>query len=277
MATSSEDVLDAPRAAPRKERPGRELAAEPFQAFAAPIVWALAWLRVPAPAVVLAHAGVGLAAAYAVAVGSLVAAALLLQLKTLLDGVDGQLARASGQVTTLGRFLDTEADFLVNACLFGALAVLTAEPVLAVVAFCSVTAVLSVDHNLALVYEEACGRQPTLPAPARSALERALARVYDAVFGWQDRLVRGLSERRLARLVGEEPDPGRRRAVLAYHDRTSATVVANLGLSTQLLVLGLCLLAGAQVVYLWLAAACVLVLPFVQLRREARARRALLR
>ena len=52
-------------------------------------------------------------------------------------------------------------------------------------------------------------------------------------------------------------------------------MLANLGLSTHLLVLGVCLALGAPEAYLWLAVGSGLVLPVLQLRREARARRAL--
>jgi hypothetical protein len=50
------------------------------------------------------------------------------------------------------------------------------------------------------------------------------------------------------------------------------SVLANLGLSTQLAVLGVCLILGVPVVYLWLVIACVPVLPLLQLRRERLAR-----
>ena len=52
-------------------------------------------------------------------------------------------------------------------------------------------------------------------------------------------------------------------------------MLANLGLSTQLLTLGVCLVLGVPVLYLWLALAQVLVLPLLQLRRERLAAREL--
>ena len=54
-------------------------------------------ISVAPPAVVLANAAVGLVAALVLARGELIAAAVLLQVKTLLDNMDGQLARASGR------------------------------------------------------------------------------------------------------------------------------------------------------------------------------------
>ena len=55
--------------------------------------------------------------------GSSSLAALLLQLKTLLDNADGRLARVSGRMTRLGRFLDSSSISLVNVALFAALGV----------------------------------------------------------------------------------------------------------------------------------------------------------
>ena len=79
----------------RKPRHGTELLCEyVFRPAAHLVVLALAPLRVPPPAVVLAAGATGLVAAYGIGSGSLVAAALLLQLKTVLDNADGQLARA---------------------------------------------------------------------------------------------------------------------------------------------------------------------------------------
>jgi hypothetical protein len=53
------------------------------------------------------------------------------------------------------------------------------------------------------------------------------------------------------------------------------TVLANMGLSTQLAALGIALAFGAPGAYLWLPLACLAALPLLQLRRERRARRAL--
>ena len=52
--------------------------------------------------------------------GRFLLAALLIQLKTVLDNADGQLARLSGRITAFGRYLDSELDLFVNAALFAA-------------------------------------------------------------------------------------------------------------------------------------------------------------
>jgi len=123
MTVSTENAPGRARERSGKRRPGRELVVEAvFGPLANALVRVLLPLRVPPPAVVLANAAAGLLAAFAIARGELVLAALLLQLKTLLDNADGQLARASGRVSALGRYLDTEADLVVNAALFAGLA-----------------------------------------------------------------------------------------------------------------------------------------------------------
>jgi phosphatidylglycerophosphate synthase len=233
-------------------------------------------LRIPPPAVVLANTAAGLAAAAAIGLESLVVAALLVQLKTLLDNADGRLARASGRASVFGRYFDTEMDFVVNVALFVALGWLTGEPWLAVAAFVGLTWTLSVDFNLVEVYREARGSGPVPPPATGSARERALALTYGLVFAPQDRLVRAISDRRLERILRAERDPARRgQATLAYNDVGVLSILANLGLSTQLVVLGACLVLDAPILYLWLALGQLLMLPLLQLRRERLAARAL--
>jgi archaetidylinositol phosphate synthase len=260
----------------RKPRPARELVvAYLFGPLADRAARALARLGIPPPAVVLANAAAGLLAALALWRGSLAAAAVLLQVKTLLDNADGQLARLSGRVTLLGRYLDTEADLAVNLVLFAVLGAVTGEPWLALAAFWVLTLVLSVNFNVAELYREISGEAVQAPTAAGSGVERALEGVYRWVFAPQDRLIRGISHRRLERILrGAEDAERRRRATLAYHDGLTIAVLGNLGLSTQLVVLGACLVAGVPELYLWLVLGSAALLPLLQLRREHLARRA---
>jgi hypothetical protein len=260
-----------------KDRPAREVV---VAAFFGPLAhWlarALLPLRIPPPALVLANAAVGLVAAFLLQQDALVAAALLLQLKTLLDNADGRLARISGRVTRLGRFLDTDLDLLVNAALFVALGSVTGERWLAFTSFLALTLLLSANHNAGELYREARGTPVELPPPSGSVFERAFEGFYRLVFAPQDRLARAIVHRRLERLLGEEQDTDRgRRATLAYHDRPTMAVFANLGLSTQLAVLGICLALDAPEAYLWLVLGSVALLPALALRREWLARRVL--
>jgi phosphatidylglycerophosphate synthase len=194
-----------------------------FRPLAHVVVLALAPLRVPPPAVVLASAAFGTAGAVELVRGHLVAAALLVQAKSVLDNADGQLARLTGRVTTFGRYLDAECDLLVNAALFAGLGWYTGRPFMAALGFVALTAVLSANFNV-----ERIARQGPVGWD-----DSVLGRVYGVLYGWQDRL----AERMLAS-----------RRIQLWQVAT----LANLGLSTQLAVFGLCLAVGHPTAYVWL-------------------------
>ena len=216
----------------RKQRGGFDFVCEfLFRPPAHLVVRALAPLRVPPPAVVLAGAATGFAAAAAVGRHAFLAAALLLQLKTLLDNADGQLARATGRVTDVGRYLDSESDLLVDAAVFAALG-LWIGPWLALAGFVLLTTVLSLNFNLERMHRGA-------PAASDGS---ALGRVYAVMYGWQDSLAEKLIRR---------------------PRRATVFVASNFGLSPQLLVLGICLASGhpgAYVAFLGMCLAALVVL-----------------
>jgi archaetidylinositol phosphate synthase len=244
----------------RKRRRGTELLCEHvFRPLAHLVVLALAPLRVPPPAVVAAAGATGLAAAVELGRGRLVAAALLLQLKTVLDNADGQLARLTGRESALGRYLDSESDLLVDAALSAALGWTVDSWALGLATFACLTLVLGVNYNVERLYRRERG-DATDPTPPASGLAGALARLYAVAYGPQDRLVEGFAERRLRGAAPEER--------LAYHDGATVEILANLGLSTQLAVFGVCLAAGSPGVYAWFAVACALALVPLALRRE---------
>jgi phosphatidylglycerophosphate synthase len=263
----------------RKRRVGQELlVAAVFRPLAHGFVLALVPLRASPPLVVAANAVAGLAAAAAIARGQLVAGALLLQLKTVLDNADGQLARATGRTSVLGRYLDTEADLVVNVAIFAALGYTTGQPLLALAGLVAITLALSAGFNEEVLYRRARGEAvETQPSAASEGhLARTLAAAYRVAFALHDRALQGIASRRLARLlVGVEEPERRARATLAYHDDLTSTVLANFGLSTQLAALGACLVLDRPTLYLWLAVACAAALPVLQARRERAARRAL--
>jgi archaetidylinositol phosphate synthase len=118
-----------------------------FRPLAHPLVLGLARLRVPPPLVVVSAGAAGVAAAVELGRGSLLVAALLVQLKTLLDNADGQLARLTNRTSAFGRYLDSEVDLLVNAALFAALAWTTGEAALALAGLLALTSVLSLNFN----------------------------------------------------------------------------------------------------------------------------------
>jgi archaetidylinositol phosphate synthase len=272
-------TLAGPTEPGRKRRAGVEIAVDlVFGPLAELLVRALIPLRVSPTLIVLANACAGLAAAASIFRGEFLVAAVLLQVKTLLDNTDGRLARATGRTSALGRYLDTEADLVVNIALFAALADVTGAPLLAALGFVALTLVLSIGFNEDVLYRRARGEEVVTEPPAASEgrSARILARVYRIVFGPQDRVLQAASTARLGRLLTGVSDPERReRASLAYHGRLFATIRANLGLSTQLVVLGVCLVIGEPEVFLWLALASAALLPGLQIWRELAARRSL--
>jgi phosphatidylglycerophosphate synthase len=274
MSVSGENCADVVTA--NRRRAGRELALELlFRPLSSALVPGFARLGIAPAALVAANAASGLAAAVALARGELVVAAVLLQVKTLLDNTDGQLARATGRVTLLGRYLDTEADLVVNVAVFAALGYVTGQPLVAAAALVALTLVLAVDFNVTQLQREASELPWAVPVRTGGAVERVLERIYDGVFAPLDRAVRELSEWRFERLVPAAAATSRVDAARsAYRDRLTLDVLANLGLTTQLLVLGFTLVLGAAAVYPWLVLGCLLLLVPLQLRAEQRARAA---
>ena len=183
---------------------------------------------------------------------------MLLQVKTVLDGADGQLARALDRVTVLGRYLDSESDLLVNAALFAALGSVTGKWWLAAIAFVVVTLVLSVDFDLELLYRRERG-EPREARPAATG-GRGRARRGSTTSSTRRRtaLVEWFVERRLRR--GE---PGATARLPRPRD-------ADGGRELRLLdaVPGARRLprAGRPELYLWIVVACGLSLVPLELR-----------
>jgi archaetidylinositol phosphate synthase len=240
----------------RKDRVGTELLCEYlFRPLAQVVVDGLRSLRVPPPAVVLMSTAAGISAAVEVARGHLVVAALLLQAKTVLDNADGQLARATRRVTLLGRYLDSECDLAVNAAVFAGLGWYSGRPVAAAAGFLALTAVLSANFNAERLY-----RGEGVAPAAATGMTRALQRAYAVLYGWQDTLV----ERYVGWRLRGANDEARR----AYHDRTTVSVLANLGLSTQLAILGACLALGHPSAFVLVVVAELALVVFLFARRE---------
>ena len=84
--------------------------------------------------------------------------------------------------------------------------------------------------------------------------------LYVLLYAPQDKLVERSIERRLSS-VGPE-------ARRAYHDRATVTVLANLGMSTQLLVFGICAALGRPGAFAWIALAELAFVLCLFLRRE---------
>ncbi len=221
-----------------------------FRPLAHPLVLGFARLRVPPPVVVLAAGAAGLAAAVELGRGSLLAAALLIQLKTLLDNADGQLARLTGRITAFGRYLDSEVDLLVNAALFAALAWTAGQAALALAGFLALTSVLSLNFNA-----ERLSRAAVAEPEAHGRATALLRRAYGLLYAPQDRLAEAIVTRRPA-----------------LTSPRAVSLLANLGMSTQLAAFGLLIAVGHPLAFAWVALAQVAAIALALLARRAPSR-----
>lgn len=226
-----------------KERPVQEFLNTLFYRPLAHLV-VLFLLRTPVRPhhLVLFHTGLVLVAAWLLLQGEDLLAALLLQLKTVLDNADGQLARLRGEVTEFGRYLDTGMDFLGNLALFLALGLRTGFLEKALLAFLVFTLVQSYDFNLERLYRLSRGLPlPEGPRDPETPWLRLFRGLYALLFAPQDRAITAL-ERFLERRF--RPDP------LRFWDEGALAGVVNLGLTTQLFFLGVFLLFHQPGAYL---------------------------
>lgn len=267
---------------------------------AARIALGLADKPVIAAAVTALFGPIGLAGAACYALGeyrlALVGAAAM-QLKNVLDAVDGSLARLQGRPSRIGRFLDSITDAVVAVALFAALAlaVACARPlayalVLAAAALLSGLLQGSVFNYYFVRYRTRSGGDATSrlhekvtrydelyyeDRPFALAVLRALVGAYRVIYGWQDALVRRVDEWAAAPLA----EIGR--ADLADElrdDHRWLTAVSALGPGLQILVLDLYTLAGyrhlelALELFLWtvtLGGAAYAAALLARLRRAA--------
>lgn len=249
-----------------KARPRRERVMLLLQPVAGAVVRVLAPLDVNPLWLVTLHSVMGVAAGVLIAVsgpdaipgrstGWTVAAALLLA-KAVLDNADGGLARATGQVTKMGRFYDTGMDLVVNVAVFAGLSVHVGVPV-AAAALVVTTAALSLDFNMERFY-----RRPRTPAPsgaparddvpmgAPEPLYRLFEQLYERLLAPQDRVIEHLDRALFRRMEGADYDDAPLDRRLAWSDLFSTATLVDLGLSTQTVLLAACLLAGRPWIYL---------------------------
>lgn len=265
-------------AEPGKERPRRELIMIAVQPLVRPIVNMCVRIGVNPLWIVAAHGLLAALAAVFIVLGPAYWpwAAASLVLRMLLDNIDGAVARASGQVTQAGRYFDTGVDLLTNALLFAALA-FTAGPLLTVLAFVLLTALLSLDFNLERLYlQQRQGTRPQLnvaPAPGPAWLLAAFRGLYERVMAPQDRLIERLEKQRFARLAGRPPDQAPLDWRLAWFDLFSTASLVNLGLSTQTALLALLLVLGQPWLYVSVVLLQAGLILLVQLWRELRFRK----
>ncbi|WP_420594911.1 CDP-alcohol phosphatidyltransferase family protein [Deinococcus sp.] len=253
----------------RKARPADEWLAETvFRPLAQTLLPLSVRLELRPTQIVLFHTGLALLAAWQLRRGQRLTPALLLQLKTVLDNLDGQLARATDQTTLTGRYLDSELDVLGNLALLSAVH----GPLLGLAANTLLSLILTTDYLWEREYREARGEVFRAPA-ARGGDHPAVLAALEAVYQWyfvpQEKQLGHLFASRLTRAAGGLPTPAQRRA---YVSLPPLTLSANLGLSSQLTLFGALIALNRP---RWYASALLLqagALAGAQLRREERVR-----
>ncbi len=230
-----------------------------------PLAWLLvrplSYTPVRPEAIIALHVALALAAALFFAQGTPTAnryAGSLLLAKILFDAVDGQLARAKGLVTRLGRFLDSLADFYTNLLLFLAIGLSamtatgrTTQLALWIACFWVMTLQCSYFNYYLVAYMQATGKNTasrTDEGMTREDLRepgpvRWLQKLYLWTYGWQDDLIARVDDwsgRR--RLVG----PARR---IWFTDALAVRLSSFLGLGTLLTPLAALALADRLELY----------------------------
>jgi len=186
--------------------------------------------------------GLGAAALYAAGgrINALVAGLLLL-VKSVLDAVDGSLARAQQRPSRVGRFMDSVFDFAVNLAVFLAIAIeAKMGPVgiaLALVSLEIATLQGSWNNYGQVLYRHLkqgdttshVDEQDAAPYPWDDLKALAVLHgLYLGLYGWQDRI--------MAALDGwSVPDRACRK--LAQQDRLLLTLATPFGLGFQLLII----------------------------------------
>ncbi len=205
----------------------------------------------------------GTGAAALIAAGSrqdLIAAAFLVQIKNILDTLDGHLARARNRPSRIGGLLDSDTDFLTNLLLFLAVRYRLAGhfpttiliPMVSFAFFSSliqcsyfvyyVRCYLAVAEGIfpAVVGEITTEDLPPAGTASGKKVQKFLELFYHVVYGWQDLLIRWIDRLSLKlstapkRIEGRDSE-GRlhawysRKDLLEYH--------SVMGLGTQLFIL----------------------------------------
>jgi hypothetical protein len=138
----------------------------------------------------------------------------------------------------------------VNAALFAALAGTAGRPALTLAGFLALTSVLSLNFNA-----ERLSRRGTAEPETEGRATAFLRRIYSLVYSPQDRLAESLAARRPL-LAGS----------------TAVSLLANLGMSTQLAVFGVLIAVGHPAAFAWIALAevCAIALALVPRRAPRR-------
>ncbi len=192
---------------------------------------------------------------------SVATAGLLVTLKDILDSADGQLARAKNRYTRIGRFLDSISDFVVDLAVFAAIGWTLYSSsgditmlVWAFLGFMGITLRVSyhVFYHTSFLHLEDKYKTNRVTEEFREedragdALTEELQKIFQALYGWQDRLMVRVDRWCRRGLEGDE--------FLSrwYSDIPALRWSGFLGFGTELFLLMLCSIFNELRLYLYL-------------------------
>jgi phosphatidylglycerophosphate synthase len=213
----------------------------------------------------------GITAAVLICRGSrldLIGGAMMLQVKNILDTLDGHLARARSRPSRIGSLLDSDTDFLVNLLVFAAIAYHLSSrfagwsPLL-IVLLALLSSLLQCSY---FVYYYRCALavargmlpdgslEPAGPCEGGRWL-RALEVFHFGAYGWQDLLIRTIDEisvKALSKSTRFAHAAGVSREAAWYRDRRALRLASALGLGSQLFLISIMTALDALWAYLLL-------------------------
>jgi phosphatidylglycerophosphate synthase len=197
-------------------------------------------------------------------------AGLLITVKDILDSADGQLARAKQQQSRVGRFLDSIGDFAVDAAVFGSIGWSlyrrTQNESMLVLAFLGLIGIsLRVSYHVFyqvqfLHLQKQYGKNRITEELVkedleRGSFERTLQRIFQIIYGWQDRLMVQIDEWSkvpVRRPPKDEPGDPSEGDTLWYSDTLGLRISGLLGFGTELFLLMACSVFDKLPLYLYL-------------------------
>ncbi len=219
---------------------------------------------------------VGMLSSYFVYKGgwqNLAVAAVLMQVKNILDAVDGSLARARNTPSRIGRFFDSIADFIVGFCAFAAIyACLRNESAnapglpLVIAAFlcsmiqCSYYVYYNIQYLNAVNRKTTSRTEETFIDSDRDAYNEkykqrilvCLQSMFIIMYGWQDKLIKAIDLACLSlfrdRGAGKVDD----KTLLEWYNIKHLLKLGSvLGLGTQLFLFSIMAIFNQLHLYLW--------------------------
>jgi len=181
----------------------------------------------------------------------------LINLKIVLDNLDGQYSRIKKMESELGRYLDTIMDFVGNFTLFLSIGIKYNNLILAILAFFLFTIILSYDFNLEYLYRNIRNEQfrPNIKDNPNFMLN-FLKGIYDFFLKPQDKFIRYIENKsfqfffsltkkyKLKSYINDLELENKLKEI--FWNKNYLHITANMGLCTQLFILSLMILFNLE-------------------------------